>query len=409
MRDSYTFAWPSVCYPVPMHGRVSVFVDESGDTSLDLDGTKTGGTRLFVICAVIVPAADLDTVRKAAEAVRKRHFQTGEMKSSRLRGGRRSQVLKALSGIPYTSFFLVTDKARFARPGGFAYKKSFFKNLNGRLYQRIHEAFDEVDVVADQHGDETFMQGFEKYLQGRLQPELFPRRTFRFQPSQDEPLIQLADVLAGTVRRCFENDSLDAQLSEDLELVLSRSTGMLVWPPRDAPAPALVASGAHRSKHDELVSRHCTRVAALFLERTASDPDALPTRAVLEYLLFKAEFISPTHFVSTGEIRDHLHESYSIKLSEQQFRSTVIARLRDSDVILASSPKGYKVPVSVQDLRQYVGLADRVIPPMLSRLSTARDSLRLATHGELDILDGTELDDLRELVDALNRRRGGAG
>jgi hypothetical protein len=202
---------------------------------------------------------------------------------------------------------------------------------------------------------------------------------------------------------------LDARQSEDLKLVLSRASGLLVWPPRDTLAPALVVSGVHRSQHDELVARHCARVAILFLERTASDPDALPTRAVLEYLLFRAEFISPIQFVSTGELRDHLRESYSIRLSEQQFRSTVIGRLRDSDVILASGPKGYKIPVSVQDLLQYVGLADRIVPPMLSRLSTARDSLRLATHGELDILGGTELAELRELVEALNRSRRGAG
>jgi hypothetical protein len=46
-------------------------------------------------------------------------------------------VLKAFNVISYTSFFLVTDKSRFERPGGFAYKRSFFKNLHNRLYQRI--------------------------------------------------------------------------------------------------------------------------------------------------------------------------------------------------------------------------------------------------------------------------------
>lgn len=386
-----------------MNRRVSVFVDESGDTSLDPDGQKQGGTRFFVIAAVIVRAEDLDTARSAAEGIRKRYFQTGEMKSSRLRNPRRLEILKAFGTVPYSSFFLVTDKSRFVRPGGFAYKRSFFKYLNNRLYQRIHEAFEEVDVFADQHGDDAFMRGFEKYLDGKLQPELFRSRTFSFRSSQEEPLIQVADILAGTVRRCMEADA-EEQPNELLGLVLSRASGLVVWPPRDMPTPALVAGTATRTADDELVARHCLRLATLFLDRTADDAETLCTRAVLEYLLFNAEFVSPTQFVSTGQIRDHLREAYSIDISEQKFRSSVVGRLRDSDVILASGKKGYKIPVSVMDLAQYVELAHRNVLPIVSRLATARDSLRLVTHGALDILGAAEQRELRLLVEALDKR-----
>ena len=73
--------------------------------------------------------------------------------------------------------------------------------------------------------------------------------------------------------------------------------------------------------------------------------------------------------------------------------------MRDASVIIASGPKGYKIPTSVSDLRQFVAHAQSIVPRMLFRLKTARDELRLASSGDLDILADKELDHLRKLVE----------
>jgi hypothetical protein len=381
-----------------MTGRVSVFVDESGDTTLDLEGSKKGCSKMFVVAAVVIKPGDLDSARAQAEAVRKRFFQTGEMKSSKLKGGRRTQVLKEVAKLPFTSVVLAADKARLTRPGGLQYKKSFFKNLNNRLYRQVYLAFPEVDVVADEHGDKTFMVGFKRYLHRKQQLELFTQRTFDFRPSHEEPLIQVADLLAGSLRKQLEECTRAADGSDPLQLLRPKIATLLVWPPGPYPLGYLPNSVGW-SLEDQLVYEHCVRLAHLFLQRAERDPEANLLKGVLEYLLFHVELAAPERFVPTGELRRLLRQHFGTQLSEQQFRAKVIAKLRDADVIVASGPKGYKIPATVSDLRQYVELADRVIRPMLARLETARSSLKLGTHGALDILDGPELRPLRELLD----------
>lgn len=59
------------------------YVDESGNH--DLDTSKGGNSGFFVVCAVIVREQFLDRANEGAEALRKRHFQTGEIKSSKVK------------------------------------------------------------------------------------------------------------------------------------------------------------------------------------------------------------------------------------------------------------------------------------------------------------------------------------
>jgi len=63
--------------------RTYAFVDESGNS--DLDTSKGGSSGFFIVCSILVAEKDLDAAYAQAEALRKRHFQTGEIKSSNLK------------------------------------------------------------------------------------------------------------------------------------------------------------------------------------------------------------------------------------------------------------------------------------------------------------------------------------
>ncbi|WP_234452928.1 DUF3800 domain-containing protein [Pseudomonas sp. SW-3] len=82
--------------------RTYAFVDESGNS--DLDTSKSGSSGFFIVCSTLVAEKDLDAAYAQAEAIRKLHFQKGEIKSSNLKpkdSDRRARILSELAELPF--------------------------------------------------------------------------------------------------------------------------------------------------------------------------------------------------------------------------------------------------------------------------------------------------------------------
>ena len=110
-------------------GRTFAFVDESGNH--DLDTSKSGSSGFFVICSIIITEKNLSGAYERAEALRLQHFQTGEIKSSKLKAkdsDRRRKILLDLSELPLKLYFTVVDKSRVHKDGGLQFKQSFRHN-----------------------------------------------------------------------------------------------------------------------------------------------------------------------------------------------------------------------------------------------------------------------------------------
>ncbi len=120
--------------------RQSIFVDAFRDTSLETE--KTGVTSQFIICGVIVDQIAVGSVREQFEAVRARHFQTGEMRSSKIASNheRRIKVLSDLGSVDGWKFYATAiDKRAVSKTSGLVYKKPFVKFLHGNLFRRFFE------------------------------------------------------------------------------------------------------------------------------------------------------------------------------------------------------------------------------------------------------------------------------
>lgn len=99
--------------------RTYAFVDESGNS--DLDTSKGGSSGFFIVCSILVAEKDLEAAYAQAEALRMRHFQTGEIKSSNLKpkdSDRRARILNELAELPFKLYFTVVDKSRIHKDGG---------------------------------------------------------------------------------------------------------------------------------------------------------------------------------------------------------------------------------------------------------------------------------------------------
>ena len=124
------------------------FVDEYGNTSVIVE--TPGTSQFFILTAVLVQSSDVAAQRAAAEDLRRRFFQSGEMKSSAVAGNdaRRIKILQDINTLGVRTYTLVVDKRELDRSSGLAWRGSFFKYLNKRLYERIYRLFENVALLA---------------------------------------------------------------------------------------------------------------------------------------------------------------------------------------------------------------------------------------------------------------------
>ncbi|OJH35154.1 DUF3800 domain-containing protein [Cystobacter ferrugineus] len=379
--------------------RKHAFVDEYGDPSIQVE--KDGVSTYYIVTAVLIDEENLEPARSEVSAIRARHFGKGEMKSSGVGrdDARRCRVLKELARLPFRFVSLVVDKRQVRKDSGLIFKQPFIKFVHRQLFEKLYRAHPDLVMLGDKHGHKKFMDGFEGYVRRNVEQDLFRRPTFSFGDSKEEPLLQLADFITGTIGRLYDPKRETAAAADFIELLRDNATLVLTWPPEDRPIASLGGGG---TKADRAIREYCLRQVFGFLAKHSAPqcPSEAAQVAVAEHLLFHFQSISETEYVPTGRLREFLIERGIAKFEEQQqFRSGVIAKLRDQGIILASSSKGYKIPASVRDLMDFVERTDTVVHPMIGRLERARTSVRLLTDGAVDIIGDDRFEYLRVLLD----------
>lgn len=382
--------------------RLHVFVDEYGDSNLNVG--NPGVSSKYIVAALCVRDHNLDKVRSECEAIRQRNFQSGEMKSSAIadNDNRRLHILRALSGLDAFVIAYCANKGSLNAESGLGFKRSFIKYFANRLYERIARCGTDISVVADQHGRTQFQDEFKSYLETRFKSDLFSSTQFHFADSKSDVLLQASDVYAGSLARIYD-EKKSTPRSEELLAVLHSRVSLTLWPSGVEESSVPIAE--HVSADDEHIRQYCVRRARTYLESAdryhSEDRDGQARAVFLDVLLAHHTLGEQDSFVSTSillrEIGTALGESYG----RHRLRSAVVAKLRDEDVIISSCAKGYRIPTSVTDLREFAAFANSQIPPMVARLGRARKGVIEATFGRVDMLQGEDLDNLRSIVEAM--------
>lgn len=385
------------------HGEVTwAFIDECGNTNLATE--IAGVSEFFIVAAVVLSDRDVDAVRAAVEPIRRLEFQTGEMKSSGLKGNRKRwyDVLRALGQVPFHFYGLVVDKRAVERTSGLQWKTVFYKNICGKAYGKLMRAYPSLKIRADRYGDATFQESFTRYICAHHRPSLFQQASVEFVDSKQDVLVQLADILGGLLARCYSPEHRIPKPEELLGLVLERALLIDQWPPRLRVTSGTTELAGGSAPNDHIAS-YSLRQAEDFIIRheQAREDDLRSQVAVLERLVFERRFGEGDRYITTGALLDNLRDRGLGPKGETWFRMSVIAPLRDHGLLLTSSPSGYKLPTCPSDLASFAGHAQTVCVPMLKRVKAACGAVTLATKGEIDVLKQPGMDAVRRLVDAL--------
>lgn len=383
--------------------RTYAYVDESGNS--DIDTSKAGSSGFFVVCSILVAEKDLQAAYQSAEELRRQHFQTGEIKSSKVRAkdaDRRVRILIDLAMLPIKLYFVVVDKERIYKDGGLQFKTSFVKHINGLLYGRLFRNCRNLQMTVDEHGGVEFQESLKAYVQDRYVDDLFgDDHAFQTKSSKDDVLIQVADFFAGSVAQLYEQKAVGDIAEVYKKLLRQQTLGLLEWPPK---FNSLLAPPMDESSYaDYQVHQEALRQADRFIDKAGQYPDEDERLqvSILDYLRFQSEFVTKD-YIPTADILAHLGDRGFGDLSEQRVRSSGIAKLRDADVIITSTSKGYKIPQTRADINDFLEMASGVVVPLLERVRKAREVYKLSSRGEYDIIKASRLMDLEKLLSSLD-------
>ena len=382
-----------------MARQILAYADEYGNNSFDF--TKQGTH--FIVASVIINESEREEIENGIEEIRRKYFQTGEIKSKKVADNhpRRLQILNDLVKLNFNIYALVTDKQKLYGEG-FKYKEAFYKYLNGLLYKELYKAYPKLKLYVDEHGGNDFLRSFKKYVHKNHIRDLFSGSDFETGDSKASIIIQLADFVAGTLGRCYDLSKNLSYKEKFLETLKPRLSSINHFPKS---YETLRLDDEGETEYDTRINQYSINLALDFIDRKVpKSQEDIDQINCVKLLLLHHDVFGAKKYLSAKELMSHLDIGRSKPLKDQQFRSTVIGRLRDNGLLIASSSKGdkkgYRLPTSANDLLKFLDHGNSLVVPILNRIQICRERVKLATNNELDILERQEF---KKLIKILSR------
>ncbi len=387
--DSYQISFDDLSYLeniFKLPGR-SAFIDECG--SFGFDFCKEGVSTHYVVCAVIVNNKDIGGIEQKIEKIQRNKFGGSEMKSSSISDNhhRRINILTELLMLDFSLIILIADKQAFHENSPLTnYKGTFVKYLHRLLYDSMYCAYPKLKIVEDEYGTSEFQKGYRQYIRNnRPALNLFDDYDFDYVDSKNSNIVQIADIIAGSVMQHI----IDTNAPDALKLFQSRIRDVIRFPKVFTPKSEKMGDDSY---YDAQIYNLAHKRALNYIEQNRNDlSEEVRLRSLfLRLLLFSAENFGESQYIYAGKIVQELSDLSETKVTRDFLYRRIVAKLRDEDVLIASSSHGYKIPTCTEDIRTYIAQTDTVVSPMLARIGKCRSLISKETDGKLDILNAAE-------------------
>ena len=364
----------------------TAYIDECG--SFGFDFSTEGASKYYILCAVIVEDRYLPQLHEEVEEIKKSNgFAKTEMKSCKISDdvNRRNRIISQILPLDFRVVLMIADKQEFVRGTPLTeHKKSFIKYMHKRLYDLLYHVYPKLKIIEDEVGTTEFQESFKQYVRdNRPQYNILNEYDFDYCNSKDEILVQLADIIGGSINRALVDDTCPNYL----EMLKSKVLIEDRFPsPRE---PYFGTASPGDVKFDQAIYALAVKCARDYIEKYKED-EALEKRAQIAFLwhiLFQVQNVNPFRYIPSDQILSVLREYTQQKITKNFLYRRVVAPLRDEGVIIASSVNGYKIPVSVDDIITYLNQTHAIVSPMMSRIGVCRRLIQQQTGNSLDILD----------------------
>ena len=378
------------------------YIDEYGAFGFKFE--DPGCTASMILTAVLVDDKDVSDIEKAAEEISKKYFGDGEMKSKSIGKNhqRRMKIVNDIVKLPFKAYVFVIDKTKIFDNCGPRYKPTFYKFFNSKVYHELYTNFKDITIVADNVGGSEYIREFAAYVKHNVvtQLSLFDDHNFLMNDSKDNYVIQIADIISGSLAYNFDaKKKLKADGNDYLKLLKDNDKIVGIGEFPYSYDTYIVENQPADENFDPEIAATCYRRAQSFIQRNENnmDEDVKMQIITLKYLLFRFANNKLRRFISTHELKSNLASRGFGQIDTLKFRTKVIGKLRDADVIISSNSKGYKIPATKAELYDYVNLEQSIIVPIINRLAKCRNLLYEGTEGRFDLFEREEYELLRKI------------
>ncbi len=373
----------------------TAYIDECGNFGFNFENKEVsglGGSSLYyIVCAVIVKDKDIPALEIETNRIHNNNgFQTGELKSSLIGNNnkRRTKILTEFLTLDFSLVILIANKQKFYGESPLSnYKESFIKYLHQKLYDEMYATYPKLKIVEDEYRSSAFQIGYRKYVcANRPQLNLFNEYDFYYVNSKYSLIVQIADIIAGSVMQYL----LDDKAPNVIKIFQSKIRGLVDFP---STYPSFRAGINKDKRFDENIYSLANYCATKYIEShtNVNDKDERMRVIFLKYLIWVVLNIKPHIYISSREIIDYLSDLFDCKVYQNYIYRNIVAPLRDAGVIISSCSHGYKIPTCSDDIYAYINQTNVTVGPMLNRVQKCRQLILMQTSGSLDIFDDASL------------------
>lgn len=196
---------------------MQIFIDESGDPGFKIE---EGSSRFFIVALVIFD--DEEEAECATKRLEELKINWGknkgfEFKFTKLNKKHRLEILEAALEFDFKIRAVIFDKVKMNELQLRHFQKNYYQYALRSLLKRSNGGIRNAVVKIDSLGQEHYRRNLLDYFEKHIGKGEFPiMKKLIFQDSKYNVLIQLADIVAGSLRKSFERRGNDAQVYRKL-------------------------------------------------------------------------------------------------------------------------------------------------------------------------------------------------
>jgi len=181
-----------------------VFVDDSGDAGFKIGAGSS--KHLVIACCVFETSEDVEIAANTIRDFRRKlnWHPEQEFKFSKTREDIRLQFLTTVLPLNFFVRAIVIDKTNMSSEKFSQDSASFYHFAIKEVLSRSLGTIRDAKVRVDGKGSREYVKAASKYLKAQANQSDSVIAKVKFVDSKGDQLIQLADMVAGFLRKCFD-------------------------------------------------------------------------------------------------------------------------------------------------------------------------------------------------------------
>jgi hypothetical protein len=191
-----------------------IFIDESGDAGFKV---IKGSSESFVIALVIFDdELDAETTSNIINDFKDKHGRSlrYEMKFNKLKKSERLAFLNIIKDCKFRIRTIVVQKESVEKSNLKTDPKFYYKFFLRQLLEHNSNTIEDAKLRLDGFGERKFKKAMNVYLRQNLNKKTKERviRDIQFVNSKNNSLIQLADMVAGSIHKYYQKNKNDSKI-----------------------------------------------------------------------------------------------------------------------------------------------------------------------------------------------------